>query len=370
MSEIACLFALLVSPAFLCLTGVTLISTWSPPFQELASHGKTRITYCPGTRNIHTVTHSSKSEKQRSNSWLLKSWQSFLYGSEFLVNKKFFLHFYIAGLLSLCLFLYDAYKHKDENGMHNLCSCEWPAIFLLLIHLLRRSYECICVHRYSQNSKMHLAGYICGMFHYTFLPFILLNVNGCCCEFAQNGNAKIAKIVFDNTQHENCIGISLYQFVYIILCLWGQLEQYYHHQILSNLRPPASHIQRSEESMKDNAHKLPKGRWFHHIACPHYLAEIIIYISLVLLLQAAKGGMKDHIVTNHTCETNVPFADFLKSMHLLPVLLKLREHRCTILLLWVSTNLTVTAIRSHMWYAHQFPGYDKLQRKAILPFLI
>jgi len=59
-------------------------------------------------------------------------------------------------------------------------------------------------------------------------------------------------------------------------------------------------------------YEVPRGSWFRWLCCPHYLAEIIIYVSFLLL---------------------APTSSALQG-----------------LLLWVVSNLAVTGRRQLQWY--------------------
>jgi 3-oxo-5-alpha-steroid 4-dehydrogenase 3 len=83
-------------------------------------------------------------------------------------------------------------------------------------------------------------------------------------------------------------------------------------------------------------YKVPSKGWFHFVSCPHYLAEILIYLSFAPVLYSSKNY---------------------------------GSHKAAALVLWVATNLTVSAIKSHDWYLLQYPEYALLRRKAIVPFL-
>lgn len=82
----------------------------------------------------------------------------------------------------------------------------------------------------------------------------------------------------------------------------------------------------------DKSHKIPHGDWFDMVSCPHYLAEIIIYFGILVVL-----GF-DHTFW---------WAVFGFTL----------------------SNQTVAAKFVHRWYLDNFPSYPK-QRKAVIPKLL
>jgi 3-oxo-5-alpha-steroid 4-dehydrogenase 3 / polyprenol reductase len=258
---------------YLLLSIAAVTSRYTPSLSDLARHGKTRQEY-----------------------------QQQHYYQRVTVPKAWFRHFYLVGLATAVVFIVlewpNTITHDDDqdNYNNNTTTVGWTcAMVLLLAHLLRRCYECYHVHRYG-NSRMHLAGYVVGILHYAMLPW----------NFTKRSQSSSMVIM-------TVIGVSL--------CVYGQYEQHMHHVILSRLRT------------KDAMYAIPQGRWFVYVSCPHYLAEIIIYTGLVIIL----------IPNLRTCA----------------------------LLAWVVTNLTVSAWNSHQWYLDTFGDeYAALRRKAIVPFVM
>jgi 3-oxo-5-alpha-steroid 4-dehydrogenase 3 / polyprenol reductase len=86
----------------------------------------------------------------------------------------------------------------------------------------------------------------------------------------------------------------------------------------------------SNSSNSRHVYKIPRGGAFTLVSCPHYSAEIIIYIGLVMM-QQGRG---------HTW----------------------------LILAWVVANLGLAADKTHGWYRRVFTSYPK-KRKAIIPFV-
>jgi len=228
------------------------------------------------------------------------------------VPKRYFSHFYVASIVSFLAFRYAMIDPATRSGRP-----PWTQL-LVLLHLSRRIYECIRVHKFLQKSQMHLAGYLLGIGHYVILPVVFLGRSAphpnrswwwlslfCCCS---NG--------------------------------WMQYEQHIHHNILATMRLGA----------KDRpAYSLPPNqRWFRWSLCPHYLAEILIYASWSILL---------------TQEKSLPLAKFDWLANTSPSINRLlrtaAEQRHWYLLLWVATNLTVSAFNNRDWYRQHYPSLTK-----------
>ncbi|KAF7457261.1 putative polyprenol reductase [Cryptosporidium felis] len=116
--------------------------------------------------------------------------------------------------------------------------------------------------------------------------------------------------------------ISIFQLVLFGIC---SFFQYNTHLILSEIRGKNSSIE----------YGIPYGGLFRFISCPHYLCEIGIYLSL--------------------------FIDIMFQ----PEALHIRAA-----LSYVITCMYINAVRTHNWYINNFYSYLKLNRKAIIPFII
>lgn len=83
---------------------------------------------------------------------------------------------------------------------------------------------------------------------------------------------------------------------------------------------------------KDVKYSNPKGFLFNYIYCPHYLGELIIYLSFILLSNFSS--------INLNC--------------------------CVI---WVWSNQFILSYNTKLWYNEKFKEEDN-NRKAIIPFII
>lgn len=212
------------------------------------------------------------------------------------VPKAWFLHFYLLGLiLNTIILLY----------------LNTPNIIVLLleIHFVRRSLECIYVTIYRQSSSMLLIHYIMGLSYY-----VIVEMSVYC----------LTSKLEESFYFINALGILLF--------LISSFYQYRFHLDLRNLRiNPLS---------SNNHFPYPKFFPWNKIYCPHYTAEISIYISLCCV-----SGFDLVFILN---------------------------------LAFVTTNLSISAIETKKWSISNLEIYESpdpstiIDRKkwCIIPFII
>lgn len=116
--------------------------------------------------------------------------------------------------------------------------------------------------------------------------------------------------------------ISISQICATLLFCLAWKHQFQAHKIFAELK--------LQSSLRK--HNVPHGDWFHYVSCPHYLAEILIYLSFAIILG-----------TKHTT--------------------------AWIIFGWVLVNQVIAGLMSHWWYRKTFRTYPS-KRKAVIPFLI
>ncbi|KAL2460029.1 Polyprenol reductase 2 [Abeliophyllum distichum] len=284
---------------------------------------------------------------------------------KFTVPQRFFIHFYILAVIWTSILLattwHYAYRitpavsepslyssiashltgssnvfplHKSDPSSREQKYRVWQSVFLLLLmeaHVLRRLLETIYVFKYSPSSRMHIFGYLTGLFFYTAAPLSL------CCKYASEVFKFVADLVvefvikgkdrmqvpeFDWWGHVNpLLHLRWYMWIGGAIFLWGWIHQYRCHAILGSLR----------ENEQDDDYSIPHGDWFQYVSSPHYLAEIVIYAGVVIA-----SGCSD----------------------------------VTIWLLFgfVVANLAFAASETHKWYLQKFDNYPR-NRSAIVPFV-
>jgi 3-oxo-5-alpha-steroid 4-dehydrogenase 3 len=297
-----------------------------PFLSDMARHGKTR--------------QQHKHYQQQQHYY-------YNYFQRMTVPKAWFRHFYLLGILTTLMFVALELPTTTTTINDATIVLRWIcAMVLLLLHLVRRWYECYHVHSYG-TSRMHIAGYVVGMLHYVMLPWNFTII-------ATHQRVNDSASHHHQQQHHsiNTTSVLFFWMTLILgssLCLYGQYEQHLHHVILSQLRRNKKDTKNNNNnsimSTMNMMYAIPHGRWFVYVSCPHYLAEIGIYLGLVLVLV----GVWMTPNNNNT------------------VLVLPRVDVCA-LLVWVMTNLTVSAWNTHQWYLDTFgPNYAALQRSAIVP---
>ncbi|XP_034916891.1 polyprenal reductase 2 isoform X2 [Populus alba] len=262
---------------------------------------------------------------------------------KFTVPQRFFSHFYVVAVVWTTLLLIATwiYAHRmapiasepffySDLGSYlagrsntfsfhrsQLINSEnkfrvWLSVFLLLlmeVQVLRRLFETLYVFKYSPSARMHIFGYLTGLFEVT--------------EFIVKGRSLMQAIEFDWWDFVNPFSkLGWCQWIGAAIFLWGWIHQHRCHAILGSLR---EHVGKVDEYV------IPRGDWFEIVSSPHYLAEIVIYAGIVF----GSGG-----------------ADL------------------TIWLLFrfVVSNLIFAAAETHRWYLQKFDNYPS-NRVAIIPFV-
>ena len=255
------------------------------------------------------------------------------------VPKSWFAHFYVWALvvngpLWLCAFrLYILGNPMQESALKwldfvstskRIHATSSEATFLVLtlfmIHVLRRLYECIHVHK--SGAKMNVLHYLLGFVHYGLIgSAVLSEAPGFCAKTAQlHRHGKIEWISFEADFKRN---FTYAQIAAFILFLWASKHQMACNRILADLR---------KHEDDNRGYFVPRGDWFEYVSCPHYLAEILIYCSFCVALG----------VGHQTGQ---------------------------LLLIWVAANQIISALMSHFWYQDKFDDYPS-KRRAIIPYLL
>ncbi|XP_043713866.1 polyprenol reductase 2-like [Telopea speciosissima] len=285
---------------------------------------------------------------------------------KFTVPQRFFLHFYVVAVAVTTVLLlmtwFYAYwmvpfssesfhfstvashltggshilsMHKSlptpEEHRYRLCK----TLFLLLlmeVQVLRRLYETVDVFSYSPSARMHIFGYLTGLYFYAAAPLSFC----CICapevfsfaahqvvEFILKGRDRMPNIEFDWWGYVKPLTkLGWCQWIGATIFIWGWIHQSHCHSILGSLR---------EHSEKTDEYVIPHGDWFEFVSCPHYLSEIVIYAGLLV----ASGGS---------------------------------DLTIWLLFIFVVANLTFAAAETHRWYSQNFDNYPR-NRHAIIPYI-
>ncbi|TXG64675.1 hypothetical protein EZV62_011669 [Acer yangbiense] len=274
-----------------------------------------------------------------------KTMQSSSY--KFTVPQRFFCHFYVLAVVWTTLLLsmtwmyaykmaplvsdpslvYSTLASHLTGGSHmfsfhkaRLTPVEhrymiWRSVFLLLlmeVQLMRRLLETFSVFSYSPSARMHIFGYLAGIFFYILAPLSL-----CCnlapevfkfaaeqvAEFIVKGKQQMAAFEFEWWEVVSpLIKLGWLPWIGAAIFLWGWIHQHRCHVILGSLR--------------------------EH---PKQINEYVIYAGLLV----ASGG-----------------ADLT----------------IWLLFFFVVANLAFAAADTHRWYLQKFDNYPS-NRRAIIPFV-
>jgi hypothetical protein len=391
----------LLTPSYILLSLVAVASRCNNILKGLASHGKT-ISSDSALNSTDTTIKITVTNKLSSLSSLWSSWCW--------VSKRCFVHFYLVGLLSTAvatIYHLDCYLEKipyhniDTRVLGEIIVSKTASVVLLVIHLARRAYECLYIQQYREgSSKMHIAGYTLGVGHYMVLSLVFLDID------PTNSSVVVGSTSNSNVQDENhsyCSGsiysatkmttmMAIFIFGIISINLWLQYEQHRHHVILADIRRVAVDDEtknEDESNLRQNQHYSlpPYRRWFRYVFCPHYLAEILLYLSFAIILEiAAAAAVQNNSVCKNISSNNFEYLFFFGNMN--DSLFVGRRYRHWMLFVWVAVNLTVSAMNSYDWYNSRYndstrksdnPSTDSAsrrladnrnERKALLPKIL
>ena len=214
------------------------------------------------------------------------------------VPKSYFTHMYALGLAALPFYMFSS-----NTTLHS------ATLACLAIHLLRRLGECLWVTSYGA-SRVHLGGYLAGLWHYLLLPLSISLALRDSHDFLDHScNSRATLTLAPSLNPTLIIAVLLFA-----ACSWLQ------HAVHANLAGlKATQILTPTAPIEAiPRYPLPRGILFALVCCPHYTAEVGIYTSLWLLRPSS------------------------------PVLVAL--------LGWVMVNLAVVAEQQLQWYRKTYPG--------------
>ncbi|KAJ1779320.1 hypothetical protein IW142_000938 [Coemansia sp. RSA 564] len=173
------------------------------------------------------------------------------------------------------------------------------------IHIAIRLKECV-FDQPTTDARMHVGQYAVGMIFYIATPFAIV-ADAYCAHIWQP--------------------VSLWMVAAAaVLFAFASLHQWRCHRILFQLR------RIKLQHGTDGSYALPSGDLFEYVSSPHYLCEILVYVSLWM----ATGFQA-------------------------PTLL------CVVI--WTTVNLSITAHESQMWYRRTFGVIFPQNRRMLLPFI-
>ncbi|XP_028301003.1 polyprenal reductase isoform X1 [Gouania willdenowi] len=175
---------------------------------------------------------------------------------------------------------------------------------LLFIHSFRRLLECLLISVFS-DGVIHLAQYAFGLGYY-----IVLGLTALCSDLSAKGS--------DMQDWLLLLGCAVF--------IWASLLQHRSMVLLAQLRTGKS------GTVETLVHRVPNGGWFELVSCPHYFAELLIYVSLSLV----SGGL---------------------------------SLTWWLVVLYVFFNQALAAQLCHELYVSKYESYPK-NRNAFIPFVL
>lgn len=357
----------LLTPAYVILSLVAVASRCNNILKALASHGKT-------STNEYAMISTDATERTTMRTKLSSSWSSWCW-----VSKRRFVHFYLVGLLSTAIATIYHLDYYNENIRYHPIDweelgeniiCRTTAVVLLVIHIIRRAYECLYVQQYRrESSKMHIAGYALGVGHYVVLPLVFWDIDATDSSVVAVNNINVknenhyfgSRIIYSMTKMTTMVGFFILGMIGINL--WLQYEQGRHHVILADIRRVTLIEKKQEDKImnEDESNPLqnqhyslpPYRRWFRYVLSPHYLAELLIYLSFAMILEISAGrSVQNNSVCENSSSNDFEYMSWFERMII--YLLVGKRYRHWTLFVWVSTNMTVSALNSYDWYNSTF----------------
>ena len=287
------------------------------------------------------------------------------------VPHAWFAHFYVVGVVvalamiaMLVVLMTWACKGKSmaSTAVADISRTMAPVmqVFPLLLfaaHVIRRLWESVYVFEAS-DARMSVLGYCAGMSYYVALPPSL------CID-------RIGALVFDSP-HVSCrpltpiapmtmatfgVGFGAVLFVY---GSWIQHSCHLHLASLRRLQSPRHGGSRREaytrfganisSSSRDTRYALPYKGWFRHVACPHYTAEIIVYIGLLTTIAATSPSISSASTSaSASLSLSVTLEKLIAAASVYFLILALAFG-------FIVCNLCVAGRSTLAWYhAHYFP---------------
>lgn len=221
------------------------------------------------------------------------------------VPKSWFKYFYLCGILVSVVYA------SIVSMMWESVTAVHLTLVLYTFQCARRLVECLFITEYG-NSTMHIGGFLGGMAHYA-VAAVTLGLAG-----------SIEPLHMQYSKHT----ITIITIVFTSLSIF----QYLCHRILFLKKQKILKDALVSPSDRIAAYSLPSGLGFEYCCCPHYFAEIGIYLCLALLNCHSRAAL--------------------------------------LLFLWVLTNLSVVAYEQFLWYAeHHTAELERRNLAVLIPFL-
>lgn len=196
----------------------------------------------------------------------------------------------------------------------------------------------------------------------------------------------------------------------VMMFIFGSVSQYQTHAALAKLRKSRVGQNAENEAVGQTAQSkylIPYGGMFEYVASPHYFAEILIYFSFFIIFPCNVKGMTaislaslssmfyqmwqnvinfapttllrvfDVILTTTSSALPVVFIEGVQSVWrvFITIFIDIISTLGTTCpstsfwcLIWVCSNLFITAHDTLTWYRKTFPNFPR-KRKALIPYV-
>ena len=264
------------------------------------------------------------------------------------VPHAWFSHFYVMGIVMttfVILVLWHVFPFNTDVELTSFGTLLFflPSL-LFLVQVIRRYLECCYLFKSSTQatvtSRMSVVGYVAGLSYYFLTP---LTITFDRIYILREGTVVHNNVKGKLSQVMAVIGVTVF--------IYGSIIQFQCHKHLSSLREKAS-MDKEKSNVKgtkgaDPSYQIPTAGWFRWITCPHYTAEIILYIGILIVTISSSSMSAD----------SDPHAELA-----LPKQIKQLQHpNVTLLLLmvFVTSNLCLAGGMTRDWYHKTFgKAYD------------
>ncbi|KAK7206559.1 hypothetical protein BZA70DRAFT_107272 [Myxozyma melibiosi] len=203
-----------------------------------------------------TLLHLARSGVWSAPVWLLLSIDNYLSSAESLLPYSAPTGYVLLDkLLDLMKHLISSLSTYGES-VHVSYESAQAALFMFMLQSLRRWYECLYVEKMSQVARIRLGHYIVGHLFYFAASCALW------CDALEDALLPSSR---SSSKSFGTLGFAISLGLYAT----AGLSQYKAHAVLASLKkyspPPASSL------------------LFRYLVCPHYGAEVIVYLSLAIV---------------------------------------------------------------------------------------
>ncbi|XP_068134676.1 polyprenol reductase [Hyperolius riggenbachi] len=273
---------------------------WSV-FQDLLRYGKTKL----GQQRPAWLHHFDLPKRWFSHFYYLSViWNGALL---WLVCRTLLSGAHMPVWLESLLYLFNKEPHQKTSG-EELSTI--LALSLIWLHSLGRLAECRYVSVFS-SGVINLAQYCLGIGFYIFIGITLLD----------HPQLDVKTVTISDLASQ----LHWYHVMGMLVFCWASVHQHRCLVILASLRKNKS------GKVVSLTHAVPRGDWFEMVSCPHYFAELLIYISVAMMFGFA-----------HTT--------------------------WWLVVLFVLFNQSGAAVLCHEFYHEKFEDYPA-HRKALIPYL-